>query len=264
MKSIEYRNWISKHISIGNEFIYLSMEDCKRTGITEDEMFDLTKKALVAHGKKEVEMPAKIGIHPQKDSLMHAMPAYISSEYACGIKWGANFPTNQERFPDIVPTNCLLIFNDHESGLPLSVMDAYWITEVRTPAVSFVSAKYLANLNASTFGMAGCGIQGNAHVKMAGKVLKKLKKIYIYDIKESAMDKLIENCQPNIHAEITKVKNYEELVKNSEVIATATPISHKPEPQIKDEWVGKGKTFLLCDCHSLVEDKTVKRANKYI
>jgi len=264
MNNLEYRNWVLQHLNIGNEILYLSMQDCKDTGLTEEEILDLTERALVAYSKREVEMPAKIGLHPQPDSLMHAMPAYLPKEYACGIKWGSNFPTNKERFPDITPTNCQVIYNDPETGLPLSIMDAYWITEVRTPAVSLVAAKYLANPDAKSFGMIGCGIQGKAHIKMVEMVLKKLEKIYVYDIYESSMDRLIEELQAKVNARIVKAKSYEELAKYSEVIASAIPIAHKPEPKVKDEWISKGQTLITCDCHSVYEDAVYKRADKYL
>ena len=264
MDKMEYRNWVAEKLNIGQEVLYLSMQDCKDSGVTEEEIIALTEKALAAYSKREVEMPAKIGLHPQPDSLMHAMPAYLPKEFACGIKWGSNFPTNKERFPDIVPTNCQIIYNDAESGLPLAIMDAYWITEVRTPAVSFVAAKYLANLDATTFGMIGCGIQGRAHVKMSEKVLKKLEKIYVYDIYESSMDKMVEMAQPFVNAKIVKAGSYEELVKGSEVIASAVPIAHKPNPMVKNEWVSKGQTLLCADCHSVYEDQVYKRADKYL
>lgn len=264
MNSIEHRNWIGEHLEIGQEWLYLSLEDCKATGLSEDEIFELTERALAAHGRKEVEMPAKIGIHPQPDSLMHAMPAYVPSEFACGMKWAANFPTNAERFPGLVPTSGLLIFNDHESGLPIALMDAYWITEVRTPSVSFVAAKYLADPAATGFGMIGCGIQGRAHVRMASHGLPALEEIVVYDVFESAMDKLIESCRPLTDASIRKAASVEDLVKSTQVLASATPIKESPEPQIRDEWVSAGQTLLLADGHSQVEDATVKRADKYV
>jgi ornithine cyclodeaminase/alanine dehydrogenase len=264
MNSIEHRNWIGEHLRIGQEWLYLSLEDCKATGVTEDEIFELTERSLAAHGRKEVEMPAKIGLHPQPDSLMHAMPAYVPSEFACGMKWAANFPTNAERFPDLVPTSGLLVFNDHESGLPMALMDAYWITEVRTPSVSFVAAKYLADPEATTFGMIGCGIQGKAHVRMASRGLPRLEEIVVYDVFASAMDKLITTCQPLVTAKIRKAASVEDLVKSTRVLASATPISQTPDPQIRDEWVSAGQTLLLADCHSQVEDATVKRADKYV
>jgi ornithine cyclodeaminase/alanine dehydrogenase len=218
---------------------------------------------MIAYSKKDVEMPAKIGIHPQPDSLMHAMPAYLPNEYACGIKWGANFPTNRDRYPGITPTNAQIVYNDVESGIPLAIMDATWITEVRTPATALVGIKYGADLNAKNFGMIGCGIQGKSNVKMIENILKNLETIYIYDLYESAMDALVEQCQPVVNAKIVKCSGYEEVVRSAEVITSALPIAHKPEPPVKDAWVGKGKTLVCLDCHTVYEDSIYKRADKY-
>ncbi len=263
MGNKEIRDGYMKYLNIGSELLYLSEQDCKDTGTTVEEIIGATERGMIAYSKREVEMPAKIGIHPQPDSLMHAMPAYLPQEYACGIKWGSNFPTNKTRYPGLTPTNCQIIYNDAETGLPLAIMDATWITEIRTPATAIVGIKYGGNLDAKTFGMVGCGIQGKANVKMIETTLKKLEKIYIYDIFESAMDKLIEECQPLVNAKIEKCSTYEELAKNSEVITTALPIAHKPNPPIKSEWIGKGQTLLCLDCHSAFEDLIYKRANKY-
>jgi len=263
MDNIEYRNWVKEHVDIGNELLYLSFEDCKATGLTVKEIVELTEKAMVAYSKKEVEMPAKIGLHPQPDSLMHAMPAYLPKEFAAGIKWGCNFPTNKKRFPDITPTSCQIIYNDHESGLALSIMDATWITEIRTPGVSLVAAKHMANLDATTFGMVGCGIQGKSHVKMIEIVLPKLEKIYVYDIYEESMDRLIKECQPLVNAKIIKAKSPDDIAKNCEVIASAVPIAHKPNPFIKADLIQNGQTIIMCDCHSVYEDGVYKKADIY-
>ncbi|MET3289169.1 UNVERIFIED_CONTAM: ornithine cyclodeaminase/alanine dehydrogenase-like protein (mu-crystallin family) [Brevibacillus sp. OAP136] len=258
-----YREKIKGKLAIGQELLYLSMQDVIDTGITVDEIIDLTEKAMIAYSTNKAEMPAKIGLHPQPDSLMHAMPAYLPEEMACGIKWGSNFPTNRERFPELTPTNCQIIYNDHESGLPLAFLDATWITEVRTPAVTLVAAKYLANRDATTFGMFGCGIQGKAHVKMIEHVLSKLETIYVFDVFEKAMDALIEQCQPHVNAKIVKASSYEQVAKSCEVIASAIPIHHHPHPMVKTEWISKGQTLITCDCHSVYEDGVYKKADIY-
>ena len=167
------------------------------------------------------------------------------------------------RFPEITPTNCQIIYNDAESGLPLAIMDATWITEVRTPATALVSIKYGADPGVTTFGMFGCGIQGRANVSMIETTLKNLETIYIYDIFESAMDRLIKECQPKVKAKIVKAKSYEELAKSAQVITSALPIAHKPEPPVKSEWIGKGQTIVCLDCHTVYEDGVYKKADKY-
>ena len=261
--NMEIRKGYQKHLDIGQELLYLSLQDVKDTGTTVGEIVEATEKAMIAYSTGKVEMPAKIGLHPQPDSLMHAMPCYIPDEYACGIKWGSNFPTNNIRFPEITPTNCQIIYNDAESGLPLAIMDATWITEVRTPATALVGIKYGANKGAKTFGMIGCGIQGRANVSMVELALSELETIYIYDIIEAAMDRLIGECQPSVKAKIVKAKDYEEVARKAEVITSALPIAHKPDPHVKDEWINKGQTLITLDCHTVYEDAVFKRADKY-
>jgi len=256
------REWVARKLNIGREFVYLTQEQVKASGLTDGDILDLTEKALVAHGKKHVEMPAKIGLHPLKDTLMHAMPAYLPDSGACGIKWASCFPANRDRF-GLLQTSGLLIFNDAESGWPLAVMDAIWITEKRTPAVTCVAAKHMAPADAATFGMLGCGVQGRAHVGMIERVLTRLETIFVHDVYEPAMDRLVEELQPKVKARIVKAKSYEELVKNSRVVASATAITSKPEPKIRDGWILAGQTLLMCDMHSLYEDITMKRADKY-
>ena len=254
MTNLEYREWIKKYIDIGNEFLYLSFEDCVATGLTLPEIIEATEQAMIAYSLKRTEMPAKIGIHPQPDSLMHAMPAYLPEQFACGIKWGANFPTNNQRFPDISPTNAQISYDDPESGHLIAFMDALWITETRTPGVSMVAIKHLGDPTATTFGMIGCGREGRAHVGMIEYAMPKLEKIYVYDLYESAADRLIKELQPKVKAQIIKVKTPEELVKSTQTIVSAVPIAHKPAPFVKADWISKGQTLVMCDCHSVYED----------
>ena len=250
-------------LEVGKEILYLTQEDVKNIGLSDGEILSLTEKALAGHGEKRTEMPAKIGLHPLKDTLMHAMPAYLPDHSACGIKWASCFPDNRERF-GLPQTSGLLVYNDPESGWPLAVMDAVWITEKRTPAVTCVAAKHLALTEATTFGMIGCGVQGRAHVGMIERVLAGLETIYVYDVFEEAARKLVLDLQPAVKARIVTAGSIEEVVRSSQVVASATAITAQPRPRIRDSWVRRGQTILMCDMHSLYEDATMKRADKYL
>ncbi len=259
----KYRNWIKEYIDIGKKICYLTQEEVRSIPLTSQEVLELTQKALVAYSTKRTDMPAKIAIHPLPETFYHAMPAYVPEAFAAGIKWGSCYPENK-RLYGYSQANGLIIFNDHLSGVPLCIMDCIYITEIRTAAVTYASVQCLADPETESFGMIGCGVEGRQHIANIERVLPKLKEIYIYDIYEEAANLLIQDLQPKVQAKIKKASSYEELVKESQVIASATIITETPQPQIKDEWIEKGKTILLCDCHSLYEDKTMKRADKYI
>ncbi|MEA1963837.1 MAG: ornithine cyclodeaminase family protein [Candidatus Aerophobetes bacterium] len=263
MNSISYHEKVARKLKIGREFLYLTQKDCINTGITADEVLKFVEAALAAHGRKEVEMPAIIGIHPLQNSLFHAMPAWMPAQSACGIKWISSFPDNEKRF-NLPRTTGLLILNDSESGFPLAVMDAVWITAKRTPAVTAISAKLLGNPDAETFGMFGCGMQGRGHIRFLPTVMPDLKKIYVFDILEEAMDSLIAELQPEMKAKILKARSYEDLVKSCETVASATAILAKPDPQVRDSWISEGQTILICDLDSFWELDIMNRADKFI
>jgi len=263
MNSQEYRSWISKKLNIGREILYLTQEEVRGLNLSPAEILERTERALVAYSSKKTEMPAKIGVHPLKDTFFHAMPAYIPEEFACGIKWGSCYPENHSRY-SLSQANGLIVFNDHLSGAPLAILDCIYVTEMRTAAVSYVAAKYLAPKTANTFGMIGCGVQGRQHVTNIESVLSELSTIYVHDTRPEAAEALVRDLSGKVKAKIVITPDLESLVRSSEVVATATIITEKPVPRIKDSWIREGQTLLLCDCHSLFEDATMKRADKYL
>lgn len=250
-------------LEVGKELLYLTREECKATRLEDDKLIELIEEGLSLHGEKRLEMPAKIGVHPVEDSLMHAMPADLPSEGSCGIKWVESFPDNPEQF-DLPTTSGLTILNDRKTGWPVAVMDAVWITEKRTAAVSSVAAKYLSNPDDEVLGIIGCGTQGKAHASLLPKVMEELKKIYVFDIDSKEMDKLKKNVEGKVSQKIIKADSIKEVVENSSTLVTATVIKEEPDPQIKDEWISDGQTLLLIDMHSIWEHKTMERADKYL
>ena len=109
----------------GESVRYLSRADVEAVGLSGIEVIEILDAAFRAKRAGDVEMPPKIGVHPRDDAFIHAMPAYLSSSDAVGLKWVAGYPGNPARGLPYV--SGLLILNDVETGLPSSVMDCTWI-----------------------------------------------------------------------------------------------------------------------------------------
>ncbi len=256
------RDWVSRKINIGKEIWYLTLDEVLATGLTEGDVLALANDALIAHGKKEYEMPAKVGVHPFAEVFYHAMPAYVPSKLACGMKWVECYPNNPAQF-NLPQTTGLIVLNDLLSGCPIAIMDATWVTAVRTPAVTVLAAGAL-HPDAETFGMFGSGVQGIEHCKYIVHTLKNLKKIYINDINPAAMDDLIQKVQPEIEVEIIKSDEPRELMEKCEVLSSATIIVQETLSAVKYEWVSPGQTILPCDLNTFWDPKIPQKADKYI
>ena len=246
----------------GREILYVTRNQIEGMGYTHIDIMKLVRIALAEHGKKMVEMPAKIGIHPIYDNFHHAMPAFVPVAEASGIKWAACFPENYKYKLD--QTSALIILNDIQTGWPLAVMDGTWITAKRTAAVSAIAVEKLARQDSSEVGILGCGVQGHEHLVALATVMNSLKKVKVMDIRPGIAQQLIDRFEGDYGFEIVESASVEELVRGSDVVVTATAILQKPNPIIKDEWIKEGALLLPVDLDSVFEWETMKRADKFL
>jgi ornithine cyclodeaminase/alanine dehydrogenase len=108
-------------------------------------------------------MPSKVYLElPEFDGDFRAMPSLITARaedpsYA-GVKWVNAHPFNPARqgLPTVMGT---YVLSDPATGFPLAVMDATFLTALRTGAAAGVASKYLARLPLRRVGFVGCGVQ---------------------------------------------------------------------------------------------------------
>ncbi|HWN67195.1 MAG TPA: ornithine cyclodeaminase family protein [Haliangium sp.] len=128
-----------------------------RSLITLDQVVPAVERAFLAHGRGQAQMPPKVYIDlPQHGGDFRAMPAYLDG--AAGLKWVNSHPQNPARhgLPSVMG---VYILSDPETARPLAVMDATWLTALRTGAAGAVASKYLALGQPRSLGFVGCGVQ---------------------------------------------------------------------------------------------------------
>lgn len=113
--------------------------------------------AFRAYGQGSARMPAKVYLDlPEHRGDFRAMPAALADRV--GLKWVNSHPDNPERhgLPSVMG---LYILSDPSTALPVAILDATWLTAVRTGAAAAVASKHLARPGARTIGFVGCGAQ---------------------------------------------------------------------------------------------------------
>ena len=95
-------------------------------------------------------------------AISSSMPAFVRSPAVHGAKLLTLIPGNSARgLPTHVATIALM---DPASGALIALVDGAAITELRTAAVSAVSARYLARPDASRLAILGTGVQARGHL----------------------------------------------------------------------------------------------------
>ena len=80
-----------------NRVLYLSRKDVEAVGLSMARVIDALDGMFREKGEGRVEMPPKPGIHTREDAFIHAMPAYIPSLQAAGMKWVRAIPTTTRK-----------------------------------------------------------------------------------------------------------------------------------------------------------------------
>jgi ornithine cyclodeaminase/alanine dehydrogenase len=211
-------------------------------------------------GEGRVEMPPKIGIHPAPDAFIHAMPASIPAQKSAGIKWVSGYPENSKRGLPYI--SGLLILNDFETGIPLALMDATWITAKRTGAATALSAKYLARPDSATVGILGCGVQGRSNLE-ALKVLFPLKKVFAYDTHPDRSARYAQEMSSKLGIEAVPATDPKQAVVNSDIVVTAGPILRNPHATIQRGWLREGAFASLVDFDSYWHPAALHETDKF-
>lgn len=245
---------------LGKNLLYLSQADVSAAGLTMQEIISALDGMFREKAESRVEMPAKIGIHTMPDAFIHAMPAAISESKAAGMKWVAGYPANSKR--GLAYITGLLILNDHETGIPLAVMDCTWITAQRTGAATALAAKYLARPDSETLGILGCGVQGRSNLE-ALRLLFPLKKVFAYDTNFERATTYASEAQSQFGIDIEPVREPKAAVTASDIVVTAGPILRKPHATIKTGWFREGAFASLVDFDSYWDPAALAQMDKF-
>ena len=241
--------------------LYLSQADVISVGLGMAEIIELLETAFLEKGNGRVEMPPKPGIHPGGgDNFIHAMPAYIPAMASAGVKWVSGFPENHRR--DLPYISGLLILNDVETGLPVSVMDCSWITAMRTAAATAVAARRLARPESAVLGVLGCGVQGRTNTE-ALLVDFPLRRVMAYDVSRPAVERFAEDISSRFQLEVVPVENPQKAVSECDLVVTAGPILKHPHATIRAGWMEPGAFASLIDFDSYWHPEALKEADKF-
>jgi len=243
------------------EVLYLSKKDIEDTGLTMAEVIKVVEEAFREKGEDRVEAPPKPGIHPRTDAFIHAMPAFIPKMKAAGVKWVSGFPDNSKyNLPYVMG---VLVLNDPETGAPLCIMDASWVTAKRTGAATAVAAKYLAREDSKVFGILGCGVQGRSNVEAVFTAFKGLEEVRAYDISKANLQRYVSEMTMKHGLSVVPVGSPKKAVEGCDIVVTAGPILKHPEPVIEAGWFGDGSFACPLDFDSYWKPQAMRSMHKF-
>jgi alanine dehydrogenase len=190
------------------------------------EVVDAVEAGFAAHGRGQARMPAKVYLDlPEHDGDFRAMPSLLGER--AGVKWVNSHPKNPERhgLPSVMG---LYVLSDPATALPLAVMDATWLTAVRTGAAGAVASRHLARSRPRTIGFVGCGVQARTLLAAHRAVFEGLE-VFGADVFAEAAARFAEEVGG-------RAVTLREACA-ADIVCTSTPVR---TPVVQDGWIGDG------------------------
>ena len=193
--------------------------------------------------KNRTILPPKISIKPYEGVFCNVMPSFIpnsNNDYE-GVKVVTRYP---ERSPSL--DSKILLLNA-KTGDFLALMDADWITAMRTGAVATHTIMLLAKSNYKTIGMIGLGNVARATLF----TLLELNKEKHFDVKlyKFQGDEILfkERFKAYKNVSFSFCDNYHSVVKGSDVVISC--VTYAPNDFCSDEDFDEG--VLVVPIHTL-------------
>ena len=185
-----------------------------------------------------VIMPQRTAIRiPQYHGLQLGMPAYIGGELdTLALKVVTVYPDNpaQHKLPTTIG---VLLLNDARTGAPLAIMDAGFMTAMRTGAVSGVATKYLAREDSKTVGVFGAGVQAETQL-MAVCAVRPIESVFVYDAFPEKAAGYAERMSKLLNVAVGSVDTPKAAVSGMDIIIAA---SSATQPIFDGTWLEPGQ-----------------------
>ena len=196
-------------------------------------LVDALGRAMADLSAERASMPARIAARvAEHDGGLFAMPAFVPSLEVLESKLVSLFPHNLD-----TPTHqaVILCFNP-DNGTPSVLMDATYITEMRTAAGSALATRLLARDDATVLAVLGTGVQARSHARLVVSE-RPFDQILIAGRDPEKAERVAAELTNDIGRNVEAVPDIESAVERAQVICAAT---HSPQPVVRRGWIQLG------------------------
>jgi ornithine cyclodeaminase/alanine dehydrogenase len=240
--------------------LLLSRDDVARV-LTMPACIEAVEGAFAALARGEADMPQRAAIKvPDHHGIFLGMPAYLGGQAeALGLKVVTVYPDNPAKH-GLATTLGTLLLCDPQTGAVQAIMDAGYLTAVRTGAASGVATKYLAREDSEVCTVFGAGAQARQQL-VAVHHVRPLRQAYVLDVSTEAAESFARDLGQQLDLAVEPADNPEAAVRAADIVVTA---SSSPTPVLDGDWLKPGTHINNIGSHAPttreLDTKTVVRS----
>jgi ornithine cyclodeaminase len=166
-----------------------------------------------------------------------------------GVKVVGDFVEN---FKQQLPSELgLLTLFDPSTGVPLAIVNATSLTEMRTGAVTALGAKHLARKDSKVLGHIGARGTAYWNIRLLNYHFR-FDEIRVHSKRAESREALAARLCKDLGTRVIAVGTWEECIRGADIVVEASRLV-KPEPLLKTAWITAGALVIPYGTMSAVE-----------
>lgn len=242
--------------------VYLNGPDIERLALGDDEILEAVERGLDAQGRKDVVIEPRVHLVPENSSIGHfnVLRGVVRPLELAGVKVVGDFVNNHEiGLPSEIG---MLALFDPATGVPLAVLNATSITDMRTGAMTALGAKYLARKSSKILGHIGARGTSYWNIRLLNHFFD-FEEIRVHSKRPESRRALAAKLSKHLAKPVTAVDDWEKCVRGADIVVEATRLS-EPQPLLKTEWIRPGALVIPYGTMSAVELSLTDIMNKVV
>lgn len=227
----------------GDGFLVLSDETLSGLGIPVAKIAEVVEGAVLREVEQKIWTAPKSFILPGEGRYMMTTLSTADDPDMTVVKSVMVSPRNPGRGLPGVEGNLLL--QDSETGRLRAVMEAGWVTAVRTAGLSAVVAKRMANPASEKIAFIGTGVQARSHLDAFGDLFP-LKEVRAFGRGQANIDRLCKSAKDKgLSAKVFETP--EEALADADLVVSSVTLSFELQPFLDASWLKPGAFASITD-----------------
>ncbi len=232
-------------------FTYLNGPDIDALEMSDLEILDAVEAGLDAQGRGQTVIEPRVHLEPDPAFRGHfnVLRGYVAPLNVAGVKVVGDYVDNYKL--GLPSEMALLNLFDPRTGMPVALLDATAITEMRTGALTALGGRYLGRKGAKVLGHVGARGTAYWNVRLLDRLFD-FEEIRVHSRRPESRDAFAAKLSADLGKPVRAVETWQACLEGADIMVEASRLD-RPEPLFKTDWVAPGALVVPYGTMSAVE-----------
>jgi alanine dehydrogenase len=221
---------------------YLAGPDVARLNMSDGEILDAVEGALQAQGTGRAVIEPRVHLIPDPafNGHFNVLRGYLAPLNLAGVKIVGDYMENFKR--DLPSEMALLNLFDPQTGMPVAILDATAITDMRTGALTALGAKYLARKHSKVLGHVGARGTSYWNIRLLDRLFD-FTEIRIHSRRRESREAFAARLEQDLQKKVIVTDNWRDCLSGADIMVEASRLDTRAE-YFKRDFVKDGSLVI--------------------